>query len=425
MYILFCSAFVIKVIFICTNLMITHNHSPFTTHHSPLVIRYNQSMAPSLENTELVWIEKPEHLQSVASELAAEDILAVDTESNSLYAYQEQVCLLQFSTRSKDYLIDAVLLSDLSPLGPIFRSERILKVFHAAEYDLICLFRDFGFRFNFLFDTMIAARTLGYQKIGLGALLEQFFDITINKKYQRANWGRRPIKGDMLEYARQDSHYLIPLQKKLRRELEKTGRWELALEDFRRLTQGIEDTTESCAEDYWKLNGAYDLNPRQAAVLKSLYLFREAQAKAQDIPPFKVIRHKTLVEIAQTCPESFEMLKKCPYISQRIVERYGKGLIQAVQQGEKNSPEHPPHHPRPENAVLERMDALREWRKGYGHSLGVPSDVILPRDVLNRIAWENPQNLEELEGHMHDVPHRFNRFGADIIRILEKGEQSV
>ena len=265
-------------------------------------------MVTSLENAEMVWVDQPKHLQLVASELLAQDTLAVDTESNSLYAYQEQVCLLQFSTRSKDYLIDAVVLRDLSPLAPIFRSERILKVFHAAEYDLICLFRDFGFRFEFLFDTMIAARTLGYQKIGLGALLEHFFDIRINKKYQRANWGRRPLKQDMLDYARLDSHYLIPLQNRLRRELEESGWWELALEDFRRLTQGIEDTTESCIEDFWKLHGATDLNPRQAAVLKSLYLFREAQAKTQDTPPFKVIGHKSLVELAKVCPKSIDEL---------------------------------------------------------------------------------------------------------------------
>jgi len=378
-------------------------------------------MVTSPANTELVWVDQPEHLKIVADELATQDVLAVDTESNSLYAYQEQVCLLQFSTLTKDYLIDAVVLGDLSPLATVFRSERILKVFHAAEYDLICLFRDFGFHFSFLFDTMIAARTLGYQKIGLGALLEHFFNLHINKKYQRANWGRRPLKQEMIDYARVDSHFLIPLQHRLKRELKNAGRWELALEDFRRLPLGVEDTTESCTEDFWKLNGACDLTPRQAAVLKSLYLFRESRAKAQNTPPFKVIGHKTLVELAQAIPETINELKKCPTVSKRIIEKYGEGLIHAVKQGEKEPPECPPHHPRPEDAVLERMDALREWRKSYGHSLGVPSDVILPRDVLNRIAWQNPKNLNELALPMEDVPYRFQRFGPDIIKTLKIG----
>ena len=145
----------------------------------------------------------------------------MDTESNSLYAYQEQVCLIQFSTRDKDYLIDTLALEDLSILGPIFHSDKILKVFHAAEYDLICLFRDYGFRFDYLFDTMVAARILGLPQIGYGPLLDQYFDIKMNKKYQRANWGKRPLNPEMLEYARQDSHYLIALQELLRAETAK------------------------------------------------------------------------------------------------------------------------------------------------------------------------------------------------------------
>jgi ribonuclease D len=221
-----------------------------------------------MKNTELVWVDQPQQLRQAVEALAAQDILAVDTESNSLYAYQEQVCLVQFSTRDRDYLVDALVLPDLSPLAEIFTSERILKVFHAAEYDLICLFRDYGFRFNYLFDTMIAARILGYQKIGLGSLLEKYFGVQMNKKYQRANWGRRPLKAEMLEYARLDSHYLIPLQDHLRAELVASGLWDLALEDFRRLTEGVEDTTESSEDDFWKIHGARDLSPKKAAVLK-------------------------------------------------------------------------------------------------------------------------------------------------------------
>ncbi|MCB2209269.1 HRDC domain-containing protein [bacterium] len=381
-------------------------------------------MLSSLKNTELVWIDQPQKLAAVAKELSQTDILAVDTESNSLYAYQEQVCLIQFSTREKDYLIDALVLPDLSDLGPLFSSEEILKVFHAAEYDLICLFRDYGFRFNYLFDTMIAARTLGYQKVGYGSLLEKFFDVKMNKKYQRANWGKRPLKQEMLEYARLDSHFLIPLQQHLRKELEESGRWPLALEDFRRETQNIEDTTESSKDDFWKLRGARDLSPEKAAVLKSLYFFREDQAEAQDRPPFKVLSNQALVEIAQTCPNHKEELFLLPSLSDRLASRYGKKLMKAVQSGKQAKPVRPPHHKRPANAILQRIDELREWRKLTGRDLGVPSDVVLPRDVLNRIAWADPNNQAELEKAMHDVPYRFSRFGDQISQTIGIGERS-
>ena len=375
-------------------------------------------MLSSLKNTELVWVDQPEKLNAVAKELAAEDILAVDTESNSLYVYQEQVCLIQFSTREKDFLVDTLALPDLSPLEPIFATDKILKVFHAAEYDLICLFRDYGFQFDFLFDTMIAARALGYAKIGLGALLEKYFGIQMEKKYQRANWGKRPLKPEMLEYARLDSHYLIPLQKILRKELEDSGRWELALEDFRRATQGIQDTTGSSEDDFWKLRGARDMSPEKAAILKSLYQFREAQAEAQNRPPFKIVSNQALAEIAQASPNHKEELALLPSLSERLVNRYSRKIMQAVQAGRNAQPEYPPRHKRPENAILNRMDALREWRKETGEQIGVPSDVILPRDVLTRIAWGGPKDLSDLEGQMQDVPYRFTRFGQEILSVI-------
>ena len=377
------------------------------------------SMLAALKDIELVWIDQPQKLRDHIGELESQDIIAVDTESNSLYAYQEQVCLIQFSTREKDYLIDSLILPDLSLLAPIFSSDRILKVFHAAEYDLICLFRDHGFQFNYLFDTMIAARTLGRQKIGLGSLLENNFNIQMNKKYQRANWGKRPLKPDMLEYARLDSRFLIPLQEKLREELQESGFWELALEDFERLTQGIEDTTSTSDQDFWKLTGARDLTPQQAAVLKSLYTFRDSEAKKQKRPPFKVISHQALIEITRTCPKSLSGLNNLSTISESWVKRYGSRLIQAVKEGKKAPPEHPPHHKRPEYIILDRIDALREWRKLKGQKFGVPSDVILPRDVLCRLAYSNIHDMKDLKGQMEDVPYRFRRFGQELLRTIQ------
>jgi len=383
-------------------------------------MRYNLIMLKELEKTKLIWVDQPQHLREVADNLAAQEILAVDTESNSLYAYQEQVCLIQFSTSNRDILIDALALPDLSPLGPVFRSTNILKVFHAAEYDLICLFRDYGFKFNHLFDTMIAARILGYPKIGLGDLLEQHFGIEIEKKYQRANWGRRPLKKDMIEYARLDSHFLIPLQSQLREALKSSGRWGLALEDFERLTQNIEDTTESKEADFWKLRGARDLSPKKAAILKSLYQYREAKAEAQDRPTFKVLSNQALIEIAQSSPLDQNQLSELPVISNRLVKRYGSGLLAAVRSGRQAPPQYPPKQKYPSNSVLDRMEALRIWRKHTGRDLGVPSDVILPRDVLNRIAWSGPQSMPELKHLMHDVPYRLERFGPKILKVVQK-----
>ncbi|HUM63014.1 MAG TPA: ribonuclease D, partial [Anaerolineaceae bacterium] len=144
--------------------------------------------------------------------ITAEPLLAIDTESNSLYAYRERVCLVQVSTPQTDYLVDPLALTDLSALGSLFADSRRQKIFHAAEYDILCLKRDYNFTFNNIFDTMIAARILSYPQVGLGNLLSAWFGIELEKKYQRADWGKRPLPQAMLDYARMDTHYLFDLR---------------------------------------------------------------------------------------------------------------------------------------------------------------------------------------------------------------------
>ena len=183
-----------------------------------------------------ILVTRAEVLRRMVENFRRVSILAVDTESNSLYAYQERVCLIQFSIPGADYLVDPLALEDLSPLAPLFKFPGIEKIFHAAEYDLICLKRDFGFEFENLFDTMLAARMLGREAIGLGAMLQAEFGVKLNKRYQRANWGQRPLPPDQLDYARLDTHYLIPLRSRLKAALESNGLWQLAKEDFRRLS---------------------------------------------------------------------------------------------------------------------------------------------------------------------------------------------
>ena len=234
-------------------------------------------------------ITESSELQKMVDKLALESIIAVDTESNSLYAYQEQVCLIQFSTQQNDYLVDPLALDDISSLEPIFSSPQTEVIFHAAEYDLMCLKRDFGFTFTHLFDTMVAARTLGRKEVGLGSLLKAEFGVTVEKKYQRANWGQRPLPAHMLQYAQLDTHYLIALREILKQALITNGRFALAEEDFIRLCQVSEHNTVKRPVDCWRINGAFDLDPQQAAVLKELSIYRDQIARRKNRPLFKVM----------------------------------------------------------------------------------------------------------------------------------------
>ena len=365
-----------------------------------------------------VFVTRPEALRQMANQLANEPILAVDTESNSLYAYKEQVCLIQFSTPQDDFLVDPLALDDLSPLEDLFADPGIEKIFHAAEYDLISLKRDYGFEFENLFDTMIAARILGWEQIGLGNILKAEFGVELNKRYQRANWGKRPISPEMMTYARLDTHYLIPLRFRLKNELLAQQRWPLAEEDFERLRfvngRDPQDQPEPC----WRVRGAYDLDGQQASVLLELCVYRMGVAEAIDRPVFKVISDKTLLAIAENCPQSARELRAVSELSQKQYQRHREGLLMAVQAGLKTEPVYPPRIPKPDEEYLARLEALRTWRKVTGRQNDVKSDVVLPRDVMFAIAARNPENLEDLGEVMEQIPWRFEKYGDQILETL-------
>jgi ribonuclease D len=346
--------------------------------------------------------------------LLSSPTVAVDTESNSLFAYREQVCLIQFSTLDEDYLVDPLALGDISELGKVFESKKTEKIFHAAEYDLLTMQRDFDFEFCNLFDTMLAARIAGRKKVGLGTLLEEEFGVKVEKKYQRANWGKRPLPPEMQRYARLDTHFLIPLRNLLDEELKKLGRRELAQDDFVRLCQVNGTVPEPHEVDVWRINGVRTLEPQQVTILRYLAEYREASAKKYNRPLFKVIGDRTLVAIAENQPKNLDELSELPGMSSNQVRRHGKALLRAVREGEQDKPSYRKSTPPVEERVMLMIEELRDWRKKTARNLGVESDVVLPRLLLEKIAFRQPRNKAELEEVMSESPWRLKHYGDRI-----------
>ena len=371
-----------------------------------------------------VWVARPAPLQNMAEELGRHTRVAIDTESNSLYAYKEQVCLIQFSVPETDYLLDTLALGDLTVLGPLFANPDIEKIFHAAEYDLICLKRDYGFEFNHIFDTMQAGRILGRKEIGLGSILKNEFGLQLEKRYQRANWGARPLTPAMLAYARLDSHYLIDLRDRLAGELEQKGLMELAREDFEHLTRVNVPVNDNQPGNCWRLASGKDLSRSQCAVLQALLEYRDQQAQRADLPPFKILNNQTLIDIATACPDDHEQLLACTHLSVRQSDRFGNDLLQAVQKGLVTPPPPRPSNHRPEEAVINRIDALKNWRKVTARTWGVESDVVLPKDLLETIAFKNPRDPVDLNNVMTHFPWRFHRFNDQILNVIKELERS-
>ena len=368
-----------------------------------------------------VLVADAEALARLAAELAGEPALGVDTESNSLHAYRERVCLIQFSTPAGDYILDPLAVTDLSPLAPLFANPTQQKIFHASEYDVLCLKRDYGFQFANLFDTMVAARTLGWPQLGLGSLLEAHFGVTLNKRFQRADWGQRPLTAELLDYARFDTHYLLALAAKLAAELTAAGRTEEAYEEFERLERvAAAPVNGANPHAFWRVNGARDLKPAQAAILRELYLYREKQAERADRPPFKIMSDQTLTEIARLAPPAVDDLEGLPGMTPQQIRRHGVALIAAVRRGQAAPPARPPHFEREPDDVRDRYELLHQWRKTRAKARGVESDVIIPRDALWELARRNPRTAEALADIETLGPWRRGTYGAEILKVLQE-----
>lgn len=352
-------------------------------------------------------------------DISSQPRLAVDTESNSLHAYREQVCLIQFTTPQKDYVIDPLALSDLSALGPIFRNPRMEKIFHAAEYDLICLRRDFGFQFVNIFDTMHAARVLGYPYVGLDNLLGEKFQFEIDKRHQKADWAVRPLTPAQLDYARLDTHFLFDLRDVLEAELREKGRLEIALEDFARAchVEVQKEKGKPNGTSWRRFSMRKDVTPRELTVLSELCMARDRIAERMNRPVFKVISDSLLLEIARNLPEKDVDLAGLG-LSPKQIRLWGSEILDAVKRGnvapliERETPR------RPNDATLKRLEKLKNWRKKVAQELEVESDIILPKTYLNALAEKPPANLEELGEIMHDSPTRFQKYGEQLYRLL-------
>jgi len=357
-------------------------------------------------------------LQSLASGLRGIPRAGVDTESNSLHAYRERVCLVQISTSDRDYLVDPLSLPDLSSLKEFFEDPRLEKIFHAAEYDLLCLRRDFGFRVRGLFDTHATSRSLGCKECGLSALLSREFGITLDKPMQRANWGQRPLSERMLEYARLDTHYLPALRDRLAGQIASAGYGDELRDEFLRLENIPDlDPSEPEGNPFWRFRGVYELPPPQRAILFALFEWREQEAQRIDRPPFHVLSGEAMIRLAQSAPASDEGLVKAG-LAERIVQRWGRVILQSIERGKGRTPPAPERNCHLDERAQTRLEAVRKWRKRRAEARGVESDVILCRDAMFRIARRAPKTLSAL-GEIPGVgPYRLKAYGEEILAAM-------
>jgi ribonuclease D len=347
-------------------------------------------------------IENMRELERLAGRLAGETLIAADTEAAGYHRYLDRLCLLQLSTRDETWIVDTVSLSSLNPLAEAFEAPQVEVVFHDADYDLRLLDRDFGVQVRGLFDTKIAARFAGERSFGLAHLLGDGLGVALQKKHQRADWAKRPLSQELLEYAAMDTRYLPQLRDLLRDRLVELGRIHWAEEEFRIQERARWEPPAGPGEEYLRLKGTRDLERRGLAALRELYGWRERVAAERDVAAFRVVTNEVLLETARRLPRNPQALGNVPGLSPGNARRWGDGLIAAVDRAmalpESELPERarPPRRPQRDPELEARVDRLKRARDEEADRLALERGFLMPRAQLEDVASQAPADEAEL-----------------------------
>lgn len=326
-------------------------------------------------------IADEKRLAGVVSELNGASWIAVDTEADSLHAYPEKLCLMQLSVESGDFLVDTLAGLELGPLLEALRSREL--ILHGADYDLRMMRKTFGFVPSAIFDTMTAARLLGYTQFGLGHLVEMHLGVKLEKGPQKMNWARRPLTPRMEEYARNDTKHLKPLSDILRGELEKKGRTSWQRETCEQLIVDCADIPAP-NPDQWRLKGSDRLDPRGLAVLRELWKWREKEAIAANKPPFFVLNHDLVLRLAQDAGRIADIEKILP---PNMSSRRREALLNAIAHARQLPNDQLPRRRvnvlyQPSPAEQRRFTALRQVRDKAAAELQIDPTLIASRSTL-------------------------------------------
>ena len=367
-------------------------------------------------------VATPGALLALVKRLIREPVLAVDLEADSLHHYQEKVCLIQISTPAESVIIDPLALPELSPLAPVLADPAIRKLFHGADYDIRSLHRDFGIEVHNLFDTMIACQFLGEKEVGLAAVLLKRFGAELDKRYQKADWSKRPLSSEMIEYAVRDTSLLIELYGQLAEELRAKGRLAWVEEESQLLT-GVRAGSREASTLLLRFKGAARMEPRTLAVLEELLRFRDGLAREHDLPPFKILGSDTLRQLAETKPLRSSDLDGISGLSPKLSKRYGRGILEATARGMALPPDRLPSYPCPQRFVKDRrkeemMKSLKKWREVRAGELGIEAGILVNNSMLEAVADAACRS----EGGTPAVPAmkkwQKEAFGEELLRFV-------
>ena len=363
-------------------------------------------------------------LENLVEMIENDKIIGVDLEADSMYHFKEKVCLIQIAARAINVVIDPLMIQDLSPLKPLFKKTEIQKIFHGADYDVRSLYRDFRIVINNLFDTELASRFLGYSETSLEAVLKNKFEVTLDKKYQRKDWSKRPLPQEMISYAAKDVRYLLPLAEGLSAELENKNRLRWVMEECEYLSK-VRPNTNNADPLYLHFKGAGKLDPRSLAVLESLLQYRRRIAQKKDMPLFRIFSSRTLLELAEIKPLNLKKLENTEILSHRQISMYGSKIIQAINDAMQIAPKNLPVYPRKKSpkvplVVAGRVKALKQWRDARAAKLAVDPALVCTKSLIGTIALQKPRKISDLAAIQELKNWQRKEFGHEIVQLMNQ-----
>jgi len=369
-------------------------------------------------------IDSVGRLARLVGKLEKETTIGVDLEADSMYHFQEKVCLIQMATDSINVVIDPLVIKDLSALKPIFKRRDIQKIFHGADYDVRSLYRDFEIDINNLFDTELACRFLGVPETGLEAVLKNKFAITLDKKYQRKDWSRRPLPREMVDYAAEDARYLLPLARDLTVELQDRGRLPWVDEECE-LLSNVRPGPNGTRPLFVNFKGAGKLDRRSLGVLEALLQCRRELARKKDRPLFRIIGSRSLLDLATAKPSDLKQLEKGGALTSRQVGMYGRQVLAAIDSAlkvpAKDLPVYPRRTaPRVPAAAAERVKALKKWRDRRAAGLALDPALVPTKALIGTLAVNCPQKISDLSRIKEIKQWQIREFGRDILAVLDR-----
>lgn len=371
-----------------------------------------------------VLVAEPADLTGLVRQWKKEPILAVDTEAASFHRHHNRIYLVQVSTRKDTAILDPLALADLGGFGALLEDPAIEIVFHDADYDLRLLDQQYGLHVRNLFDTRVAAELLNEPGLSLAALLERHLGVRVDKRFQRADWSKRPLSPEMQAYAANDTRYLVILRDLLAEKLIQAGRMAWAREEFELLQDVRWSGNGRESPGYLRVKGAKALTRRQLAILREVHGWRENLAARLDRAEFRILGNEALLTIAQQAPVTAEALAAIKGVGRETVDRRARAIVAAVRRGLRVPEKELPHIERQPRRAREpeleaRIARLKAARTRVAERLDLAPGVVCPNHLLEAIARERPETLDALRGVEGVRGWQVESFGSELLEALK------